>query len=169
MVYVYSLSSPSLPPLPFVSSCFISNALVRELILQAERWSPQETGGVLLGVADDTNVWVEEVVGPGPNALHGKSRFVPDAVYQEEQIAAAYARSGRRSSYLGDWHTHPGQSVLMSRRDRRTLRSIARWQPSRQPRPVMAILGGAGEWKMIVWRYRRLPMRRCGTATSSKH
>jgi integrative and conjugative element protein (TIGR02256 family) len=99
-------------------------------------------------------VWVEEIVGPGPDAMHSRSEFLPDAAYQQAQIAAAYERAGRRTSYLGDWHTHPGQRVYMSRRDRRTLRSIARCEPACQPRPVMAILGSAG-WEMIVWRYER--------------
>lgn len=154
MVYVFATPSSLLPNLSLVSSCFIPTAIIRDLIIEAERWFPDETGGVLLGVADDANVWVEMAIGPGPNALHNKSGFVPDAVYQETQIASAYEQSGRRISYLGDWHTHPEQSVLMSKRDRRTLRSIGQWAASRQPRPIMAVLGGVDQWELAVYRYR---------------
>lgn len=100
-----------------------------------------ETGGVLLGWRSPGHICVTNMVGPGPAARHDKASFDPDAEWQATQIAQLYAESGRRLSYLGDWHTHPGATPNPSARDRQTLRTIARHPPARCPQPVMVILG----------------------------
>lgn len=124
---------------------------------EASARAPNETGGVLLGVAAGSTVWIEVVIGPGPNALHRRGYFVPDADYHQQQIATAYERSGRRLAYLGDWHTHPGMSAYLSGTDYKTLRAIGRYIPARQVRPIMAVLGHEHPWELCVWRLQRRP------------
>src|SRR3546814_7384631 len=59
------------------------------------------------------------------------------------------ARSGRRETYLGDWHTHPDGTDVLSRADKATLRRIARTPDARAPRPVMLIANGEPEqWRI---------------------
>lgn len=105
-----------------------------------------------MGYWAEANVVITHAVGPGPNATHGKISFIPDAQYQEDEVARIYEESGRLSTYLGDWHTHPRGSTRMSPRDRRTLRRIAFSTEARCPKPLMALCaGGKEKWLMGVW------------------
>lgn len=130
------------------------------MVAEADEKAPLETGGVLLGVSDGVNVWIDAVIGPGPGAMHRKTSFTPDAAYQQQEIAAIYETSGRRVSYLGDWHTHPGSAPYLSWRDRRTVRGISRTAGARQPNPVMLILGYGDPWRAVACRYVQSPWYR---------
>lgn len=133
-------------------SCFIPRGVLAKMYSEAARRAPLETGGVLLGVTTPSDVWIEELIGPGPNAVHHETRFVPDHGYQEEAIADSYAASGRRLAYLGDWHSHPDGPLSLSSSDLQTLRNIARHHRARQPRPIMGIVAGRTSWTARVWR-----------------
>lgn len=133
------------------------------MLVEADERSPLETGGVLLGVADDTNVWIEAFVGPGPNAQHAKTTFIPDGEYQALRIADIYEGSNRRIAYLGDWHTHPNASPHVSWRDQKTLRLISRESKARQTKPLMLIFGNGRPWNAIAWRYLGTRWYRFGT------
>jgi len=124
-----------------------------EIKREADASLPLETGGVLLGFwSPDSNEPVAtHVVGPGPNGVHREDGFIPDYDFQEREIATLYEESGRRLSYLGDWHTHPGGSAHMSRRDRACLRRIARHPEARVVRPLMLVLAGGDPWKPTIW------------------
>lgn len=122
------------------------------MTLEAKRTDPLETGGVLLGYwADTGEVVVASVVGPGPAAVHRRDRFLPDHAYQEREVALAYRESGRRITYLGDWHSHPSGLGTLSRRDRVTLRRIGNNPGARAPRPLMAIVTSRVKWDLSVW------------------
>jgi integrative and conjugative element protein (TIGR02256 family) len=122
----------------------------------ATRWAPDETGGVLMGytTSDQTQMVVTHWIGPGPGAVHARHTFVPDPSFQEEAIRTAYEQSGRVSTYLGDWHTHPGSKSCLSWRDRRTLEKIARCTAARAPHALMLVLGGGrSDWQARAWRF----------------
>lgn len=127
---------PSLTPSP------IAHAAIAEIIEEADNRYPNETGGVLLGWTLGGVPYIREVLGPGPDATHGATGFHPDSDWQEGAIAEAYDRSGRRLTYLGDWHTHPRGVARPSRLDRATMRAIARHAPARCPQPLMLIVAG---------------------------
>jgi integrative and conjugative element protein (TIGR02256 family) len=122
---------------------WLTRNVVADLIAEAERALPNETGGVLLGyrAENDTRV-VMAIVGPGPRAHHARDHFEPDQSYQEMAIARVYAESAHMWTYLGDWHTHPGSDARPSRRDLRTLRHIANAKEARVPQPIMLIAAG---------------------------
>src|SRR3546814_726210 len=75
---------------------------------------------------------------------------------QLDQIARHYAASGRRTTYLGDWHSHPGASGgTLSWVDRRVLRLVIATPSARCPRPLMMIIwGSTDEWQLTAWRAR---------------
>lgn len=131
---------------------------VEDMLNEASARSPLETGGVLLGyIAPATapeEVMVEAVIGPGPHSRHFKRRFEPDNAWQTREIAARYEASGRITTYLGDWHTHPGGVPLPSRRDQKTARTIARTKSARMAHPLMLILGSNpdDDWRLVVYR-----------------
>jgi len=127
---------------------------------------PLETGGILLGyVADNNDVVVTAIIGPGPNAIHRRYRFSPDADYQQVKLSAHHLLTNGQETYLGDWHTHPRGSTALSLVDKRTLARIAGTSSSGITEPIMAILGGGSEiWevnavRLIGWK-RRFPFNR---------
>jgi integrative and conjugative element protein (TIGR02256 family) len=130
-----------------------------EVTHEANRAFPNETGGVLMGywwhasLEDPLGgcVVVAAVIGPGPLAIHKPRSFSPDHEYQEREVGRVYQASGRMSTYLGDWHTHPNGTGLLSRRDERTAIRIASAPRARAPRPVMLVLAGGDPWVPHAW------------------
>lgn len=111
--------------------------------LHTHGWNsyPTETGGVLLGLSDWSKrvAVVTDVVGPGPDATHGATRFEPDHEWQAAEVAARWHQDPRLE-YLGDWHTHPDGSATPSKLDKTALETIAAAPDAQQPRPLMLIL-----------------------------
>lgn len=107
------------------------------------RDSPMETGGLLLGhwSIDGSEVCISVGTGPGPNSRCSPVSYEPDYHYDVNEIARIYETSGRVTTYIGDWHTHPKAAPLMSRTDKATLRTISGHEPSRLPYPIMFIAG----------------------------
>jgi integrative and conjugative element protein (TIGR02256 family) len=137
---------------------WLPDHVVRQMVAEAERVSPLETGGVLVGywVLVGQELVITEATGPGAAALHSLKRFEPDVYHDRQEIARLYAESGRFHNYAGDWHSHPAGSSELSRLDRQTLRQIARSSEAHAPMPIMAILAGgregANSWRLAVWR-----------------
>ncbi|NMG42633.1 hypothetical protein GPA22_02650 [Aromatoleum toluvorans] len=123
---------------------WISDTAFQEMITEADRAYPLETGGVLVGYfAENGEPVVFVAVGPGPSAMHRRHRFKPDHAWQCRQLDIIFDRSSGLFAYLGDWHTHPDASPRMSWLDQRTLRSIARHPQARVRCPLMLIGGGS--------------------------
>lgn len=121
---------------------------------------PLETGGTFMGWwRDHSSVVVCDMIGPGPGAHHHAGSFQPDQEWQLREIARIYERSGRRTTYLGDWHTHPRAARgYVSRTDRGVLRQIISSPEARCPRPLMALLSGCpSAWLFDLWVASRRP------------
>jgi integrative and conjugative element protein (TIGR02256 family) len=143
-----------------VSTAWIDAKALAAVRREATERHPDETGGILLGwtgpsSAGDgrSDVVIAEVIGPGPGARHDRTTFRPDAAWQTAQVARLYEASGRRHTYLGDWHTHPNGSGRPSRRDRRTLATIARSPDARAPHPVILIVEHDPDGPFCAWRW----------------
>lgn len=134
---------------------WIANPALSSMLKLAQEQYPRETGGMLLGyVAEDRSVVVRSIIGPGPNAVHERTGFVPDGAYQQAVLEERFRASAGRETYLGDWHTHPEGDPSLSRLDKRTLARIAGESSSRTAHPVMAILGrGSGDWVLGAVRF----------------
>jgi integrative and conjugative element protein (TIGR02256 family) len=130
-------------------------AIVMQFVCEETMKSlPNETGGVLMGMIDQyNNIFITEVIGPGPSAEHHLASFTPDYNWQEDKIAKIYQDSKRRKIYLGDWHSHPSGNTSLSRKDKKTLKNIANYPDARIQTPIMAILGRSDGWQFEVWRY----------------
>lgn len=68
-------------------------AVIADMVREAWRTWPIETGGVLLGSARGAGAQVGRLVGPGPAARHERRSFTPDEDWQ----AAESRRHGRRT------------------------------------------------------------------------
>lgn len=121
---------------------------------EATRTFPLESGGVLMGEPLGQDRWrVDHVIGPGPQARHERYRFTPDPTWQHAQIAERFKATSGQSTYLGDWHSHPGaRHGRLSYIDRGAARTILRSPDSQCGRLLMVIVWGqAGDWCMDVW------------------
>lgn len=129
--------------------------LKKDVLVQIQedaiKWDDKETGGVLIGYwANENTAVITSIVGPGPNAVHRPTSFVPDQDYHVREIERIYAVSNRTETYLGDWHSHPQAAAYLSGQDKITLRKIARYKPARLPKPLMLILGTA-KMEFRIW------------------
>ncbi|PLX47374.1 MAG: hypothetical protein C0613_14390 [Desulfobulbaceae bacterium] len=136
-------------------NCWIAEVAFEELLMEAQDKFPNETGGIFMGyqAKDGQDLVVTNVIGPGPNAVHKPCGYIPDVTFQEQQIAKIYRESGQLDTYLGDWHTHPLGKTLLSRKDKRTLRRIARHTEARIAQPIMAVLACSEPAEFSIWRY----------------
>lgn len=146
---------------------WFTRSALRSITNEHARHQRLETGGVLFGYwSGSDEVVVTDATGAGPRARHAAAAYEPDTAHDATEIARLYEASGRLHTYLGDWHSHPSGDVHLSRRDRRTLRDIARYDEARAPTPLMAVLGKADDTLAIgVWVTRqrrvRLALRSC--------
>lgn len=122
--------------------------------VEADRTFPLESGGVLMGERLSSECWrIDHIIGPGPGARHERYRFTPDPAWQHERIAERFLATGGRSTYLGDWHSHPGACHgRLSYVDRGAARAILRSPDSQCDRVLMAIVWGRpDDWDIDVW------------------
>jgi integrative and conjugative element protein (TIGR02256 family) len=120
---------------------------------EADRFYPLETGGTFMGYLAQDCIVVDEVIGPGPGADHDRYGFTPDQTWQEAKIAEFYEASGRQSTYVGDWHSHPDATTgKLSNKDISVLKRVALHDAARCSRPGMVILSGApSTWRAEAW------------------
>lgn len=124
---------------------------------------PYETGGLLMGWSDGSAALITHVVGPGPDAIHRRYSFTPDHVWQAGEVARIYDGSGRTSTYLGDWHSHPGGRAVPSVRDWCAAVTIGRSRAARCATPLMLIVstGPSGIIDAAGYRLQRRRLREC--------
>lgn len=143
-----------------MTSLWVSDKVLQDLVGEADRAYPLETGGVLVGYfAESGEPVIYAAIGPGPAAIHRRRRFTPDHAWQCRQLDEIFEQSSGRLVYVGDWHTHPDASPRMSWLDHRTLRTIARHRQAQAPHPLMLIGGGEPEnwiWAGHLFREERL-------------
>jgi len=129
-----------------MSKLWLPFAISEEMKHLANGSFPYETGGMLLGyLADNGEVVVQKLIGPGPAAKHWPDHFEPDSVYQQTLLEQYFLQTEGRTTYLGDWHTHPRGTTNLSSTDKHTLANIAASPSSQIAHPVMGVLAGAGD------------------------
>jgi integrative and conjugative element protein (TIGR02256 family) len=133
---------------------WMSHRALSVCIHEATRHFPHETGGTFMGYWTSAHeVVITHLVEAGPSARRERAAFEPDQQWQLGEIARHYSASGRRESYLGDWHSHPGAANgELSRTDRAVLSRIVRSPRARAPRPIsMVLFGDAAQWHPCAW------------------
>lgn len=134
---------------------------------EAERYYPVESGGTFMGYTHDDYAVVEALIPAGPRAKRGRYGFAPDQAWQLAEIARCYEQFGRKTTYLGDWHSHPNaRSGDLSGKDKSVLKRVIETPHARCSRPLMAILWGtpASSWSLSAWSASLLPRKYFGRA-----
>jgi integrative and conjugative element protein (TIGR02256 family) len=132
---------------------WLPSRLHDDCLVEADRFHRLETGGALMGYRHGADAVITTIIGAGPDALHERHNFEPDQEWQVAAIARHYEASGRRETYIGDWHTHPdAKTAHLSWTDRRVLRRIINTPSARAPNPVMIVFYGAeADWQATGW------------------
>jgi integrative and conjugative element protein (TIGR02256 family) len=136
---------------------WIPKQVLRECLHEANEKHPLETGGTFMGWRSTADAFViTAMIGPGPGAYHARYQFEPDQTWQLLEIAGRYESSGRRETYLGDWHTHPNAvRGALSLTDRGVLRRIINTPAARCPAPLMVLMWGSPSmWSLTAWQAR---------------
>lgn len=118
---------------------WIKKDIIYEIFSSGNSWSPKETGGVLMGYMTSDHYVVTNLIGPGPNAVHSLFSFEPDQEFHKQEIADLYEQSRQRTTYLGDWHTHPNSYPYLSSMDKKTAQKIASYSVARLSNPIMLV------------------------------
>jgi integrative and conjugative element protein (TIGR02256 family) len=140
-------------PSKAIGRVWIPNKVIDDMVIEAERVAPLETGGAFMGywVVPNIEVVITKQIGPGPKAKHRRYSFEPDSEWQEAEIAKIYRESGYRHTYLGDWHTHPCGNPALSWKDLRVMRKIGLSKKARVAIPLMGIVAGGSPWLLNIW------------------
>lgn len=126
--------------------CFLAvpASAMRDLRRRARQALPNETGGTLVGrYSKNLRVaCVERVIGVRAGGRQGRSWFYrpPDSI--DGQLAEIFAKSGGRTYYLGEWHSHPGARPQPSPTDLNTLIGLARSRSVATDTPILIVAGG---------------------------
>lgn len=103
-----------------------------------------ETGGLLLGQVDDACrcIWVDDVSGPPPDSLLSAVHFDHGIEGVEELIAYHRARTGRLTTFVGMWHSHPYGAAEPSRTDKAAMAALVTPVADGPRRALIVIVGG---------------------------
>lgn len=116
------------------------------MMAAASRANPYETGGILIGVdLRDGHPWVTVAIEIESDDRGRRHYKLPGGSTQPAVRAARL--SDRRLGYLGDWHTHPGDSGP-SPTDLATLARHSLAHP-RRPNPTMIVVRNTEQGHVI--------------------
>lgn len=108
------------------------------------RGSKVETGGTLVGQVDDAArcIWIDHASGPPPDSLMSELFFDHGTVGVDEYLSRQRLASGRLSSYLGMWHSHPYGRAVPSDLDERAMTDLVAPFVGGPRRALIVIIGG---------------------------
>jgi integrative and conjugative element protein (TIGR02256 family) len=103
-----------------------------------------ETGGLLLGQIDDACrcIWIDDVSGPPPDSLLSAVHFDHGVEGVADLIDYHRTRSGKLTSYLGMWHSHPNNRAAPSLTDTAAMSALVSPVADAPRRAVIVIVGG---------------------------
>jgi integrative and conjugative element protein (TIGR02256 family) len=108
-----------------------------------------ETGGSILGSFDAAVrvVWVDAATGPPPDSLLSEIHFEHGVEGVEALLDAHRRATGRVSTFVGMWHTHPFGQAAPSPTDEDGMRDLVLPVDKAPPRALLLIAGGpSGRW-----------------------
>jgi integrative and conjugative element protein (TIGR02256 family) len=104
-----------------------------------------ETGGLLLGRVDDACrcIWVDDVSGPPPDSLLSAVHFDHGIEGVDEVIGYHRERTGKLTTFVGMWHSHPYGETEPSPTDRAAMGALITPVADGPRRALIVIVGGS--------------------------
>ncbi|MGH1356540.1 MAG: ThiF family adenylyltransferase [Thalassovita sp.] len=147
-----SLTGPQIIAFDAGWTARVSSDVIGELSERRSVASPNETGGVLLGIVDHARKRIEVVAGlpATPDSIGTPSSFERGVRDLREMIDQARHKTMDQIVYIGEWHTHPdGASVDPSPVDNDQLKGL-RSAMRGQQRPIVMLIVGAVDANLIL-------------------
>ncbi|MGI8448856.1 MAG: ThiF family adenylyltransferase [Streptosporangiaceae bacterium] len=103
-----------------------------------------ETGGLLLGQVDDACrcIWIDDVSGPPPDSLLSAVHFDHGIEGVAELIAYYRERTGKLTTFVGMWHSHPYGEAEPSATDKAAMAALVTPVADGPRRALVVIVGG---------------------------
>ncbi len=116
----------------------------------ARRFGPDiETGGMLLGVIDEaTGVVHVDIATPStPDSRCSRLHFEHGTEGSQDLVDHYVKRTGRQTTFIGMWHTHPAGPAQPSPTDEAGMANLVTPVLGGPPRALMLIAGGPTLWQ----------------------
>lgn len=113
-----------------------------------ERALPKESGGVLLGYADNVTgrIYVVDALSPPPDSYQSRAEFQRGVQGLADRVGEAATRTANIVTYIGEWHSHPrGIEADLSGTDLFQLVELALLLRQDGAPALMLIVGESGE------------------------
>lgn len=121
---------------------------------EADRCSPDEAGGTLAGRHNEgMNTADVEIALVARKARRWRWGFWRPSDQEDGQLDQLFERSGGKTYYLGEWHSHPGGEASPSGTDTSSMERVAASQSVTTETPILLILGGDLSGPPDVWLY----------------
>jgi integrative and conjugative element protein (TIGR02256 family) len=111
-----------------------------------------ETGGLLLGQIDHACqcIWIDAVSGPPPDSLLSDVHFDHGIEGVEDLVAYHRRRTGKLSTFVGIWHSHPFGEAEPSPTDKAAMNALVT-PISRGPSRALVLIVGGKEERWTAW------------------
>jgi hypothetical protein len=109
-----------------MDTVYLSDSAFRDVVLETAEHPAIETGGILLGTADENGWYVVEVLDPGPRTVRSAAYFEYNHSYATHLAGKVARRYAAPLRLLGLWHRHPGSLDTFSSVDHETHREYLR-------------------------------------------
>lgn len=120
---------------------FILESAMSTLIGEACRYRFKESGGPLVGyISEDGAVVITHAAGPGRKGVRRFFGVTVSGKHAQAFCDDVRRRSGGLLDYVGDWHSHVGNSVGYSGPDVAAMRKMAAFDHGRMTNPISLIL-----------------------------
>jgi integrative and conjugative element protein (TIGR02256 family) len=102
---------------------FLGDELIEILFSyrQIKRRSP-ESGGILLGQMKDDEIFLLRVSTPNPKDVFNRTGFTRNKETAQIIINHEFLNSGKKTIYLGEWHSHPEDHPSPSNQDSKMIK-----------------------------------------------
>ncbi len=122
---------------------FISDPVLRALSAERLRLLPKETGGVILGTFDVSRriLYVVHDLPAPDDSQRQPTTFMRGQNGLAEKVAEIGELTKGQIGYVGEWHSHPGQSTRPSTKDHKLFEWLKELRHNDGVPAVMAIVG----------------------------
>lgn len=103
---------------------YISNQTLGKIRLELLKHYPKEFGGVFVGFKKEGLIVIEDVLIPD-DFVNGKTEFVRHPGTLNDRLAKIFKETNGKTTYLGEWHSHPNASATPSSTDEKAMKEIA--------------------------------------------
>lgn len=118
---------------------YISNEVLYKIKEQLLYHYPKEFGGVFIGFKDRNLIIIQDILIPD-HFENGKTLFVRHPGTLNDRLELIFNETEGRTSYIGEWHSHPNSLANPSHTDINAMEEIAKDEKTGNPNPVLMIV-----------------------------